>query len=59
MGSSALDYSSDLDFWHSVVKAQPGSAKGHLNYGVMVGARSKNGGVDKQYHPRGYDEGPK
>jgi hypothetical protein len=35
----ALDYNSDLDFWNATRKAVPYSAKAHLNYSVMLGAR--------------------
>jgi len=35
----ALDYSSDLHFWRATAAAAPNSAKAHLNYGVMLGAR--------------------
>ncbi len=35
----ALDYQNDLKFWEATVKAVPNSAKAHLNYGVMLGAR--------------------
>lgn len=35
----ALDYSDDLVFWRSTKNAVPESAKAHLNYSVMVGAR--------------------
>jgi len=35
----ALDYSSDLHFWEATRSAAPNSAKAHLNYSVMVGAR--------------------
>jgi hypothetical protein len=35
----ALDYNSDLDFWNATRKAVPNSAKAHLNYSVMLGAR--------------------
>jgi hypothetical protein len=35
----ALDYNSDLDFWNATRKAVPRSAKAHLNYSVMLGAR--------------------
>ncbi|HEY8947139.1 MAG TPA: tetratricopeptide repeat protein, partial [Polyangiaceae bacterium] len=37
----ALDYSDDLTFWRSTRRAAPNSAKAHLNYSVMVGARGK------------------
>ena len=37
----ALDYSDDLVFWRSTSRAVPRSAKAHLNYGVMLGARSR------------------
>jgi hypothetical protein len=36
----ATDYRSDLDFWRSTKDAVPRSAKAHLNYSVMKGARS-------------------
>jgi hypothetical protein len=35
----ALDYNSDLHFWRATSRAMPNSAKAHLNYGVMLGAR--------------------
>jgi hypothetical protein len=35
----ALDYTNDLVFWNATRKAVPRSAKAHLNYSVMVGAR--------------------
>ena len=35
----AFDYTNDLQFWRATVKAVPSSAKAHLNYGVMLGAR--------------------
>jgi hypothetical protein len=37
----ALDYNDDLVFWRATAPAAPESAKGHLNYGVMLGARGK------------------
>jgi tetratricopeptide (TPR) repeat protein len=37
----AFDYNSDLDFWQATRRAAPNSAKAHLNYSVMVGARSR------------------
>ncbi len=37
----ALDYRSDLAFWAATASAVPNSAKAHLNYGVMLGARGK------------------
>jgi hypothetical protein len=37
----ALDYSNDLVFWRATARAVPDSAKGHLNYGVMLGARGR------------------
>jgi tetratricopeptide (TPR) repeat protein len=36
----ALDYRNDLVFWRQTAKAVPNSAKAHLNYGVMLGARN-------------------
>ncbi|AKT37928.1 tetratricopeptide repeat protein [Chondromyces crocatus] len=36
----AMDYRSDLAFWDATRKAVPNSAKAHLNYSVMKGARS-------------------
>ncbi|HVU05733.1 MAG TPA: tetratricopeptide repeat protein [Polyangiaceae bacterium] len=36
----ALDYTDDLAFWRATARAVPMSAKAHLNYGVMLGARS-------------------
>ncbi|MCC6553505.1 MAG: tetratricopeptide repeat protein [Polyangiaceae bacterium] len=35
----AMDYRSDLDFWDATRRAVPNSAKAHLNYSVMKGAR--------------------
>jgi hypothetical protein len=35
----AMDYRSDLDFWRATKDAVPRSAKAHLNYSVMKGAR--------------------
>lgn len=35
----AFDYTNDLRFWRATVEAVPNSAKAHLNYGVMLGAR--------------------
>lgn len=35
----AFDYNSDLAFWRATARAVPNSAKAHLNYGVMTGAR--------------------
>jgi hypothetical protein len=35
----ALDYENDLVFWDATRKAVPNSAKAHLNYSVMLGAR--------------------
>jgi tetratricopeptide (TPR) repeat protein len=35
----ALDYTDDLVFWRATKNAVPDSAKAHLNYSVMVGAR--------------------
>ena len=35
----ALDYNNDLAFWDATRKAVPRSAKAHLNYSVMLGAR--------------------
>lgn len=39
--SHALDYTDDLSFWRSTRRAAPNSAKAHLNYSVMVGARGR------------------
>jgi hypothetical protein len=36
----AFDYKNDLVFWDATRKAVPRSAKAHLNYSVMLGARS-------------------
>jgi hypothetical protein len=36
----ATDYRNDLDFWEATKDAVPFSAKAHLNYSVMKGARS-------------------
>ncbi|MDP9001265.1 MAG: tetratricopeptide repeat protein [Myxococcota bacterium] len=35
----AFDYTNDLVFWNATRKAAPNSAKAHLNYSVMLGAR--------------------
>ncbi|WP_437914981.1 tetratricopeptide repeat protein [Sorangium sp. So ce302] len=35
----AMDYRNDLDFWAATKEAVPNSAKAHLNYSVMKGAR--------------------
>lgn len=35
----AFDYTNDLVFWDATRKAAPRSAKAHLNYSVMLGAR--------------------
>ncbi|HLK40348.1 MAG TPA: tetratricopeptide repeat protein [Polyangiaceae bacterium] len=35
----AFDYANDLAFWNATRKAVPNSAKAHLNYSVMLGAR--------------------
>jgi hypothetical protein len=35
----AFDYKNDLAFWDATRKAVPNSAKAHLNYSVMLGAR--------------------
>jgi hypothetical protein len=35
----AMNYRSDLDFWDATRNAVPNSAKAHLNYSVMKGAR--------------------
>jgi hypothetical protein len=37
----ALDYKDDLVFWDATRRAVPRSAKAHLNYSVMWGARSR------------------
>ena len=37
----ANHYSNDLDFWEATQKAVPNSAKAHLNYSVMLGARGR------------------
>lgn len=37
----ALDYTSDLTFWRGTRAAVPYSAKAHLNYSVMLGARGQ------------------
>jgi tetratricopeptide (TPR) repeat protein len=37
----ALNYSNDLAFWRATRSAVPNSAKAHLNYSVMVGARGR------------------
>jgi hypothetical protein len=37
----ALDYKDDLAFWDATRKAVPRSAKAHLNYSVMWGARGR------------------
>jgi hypothetical protein len=35
----AFDYANDLTFWDATRRAVPNSAKAHLNYSVMLGAR--------------------
>src|SRR5690606_25680773 len=35
----ALDYTNDLAFWRATAQSSPNSAKAHLNYSVMLGAR--------------------
>ncbi|MGH7269375.1 MAG: tetratricopeptide repeat protein [Polyangiaceae bacterium] len=35
----AFDYTNDLTFWDATRKSAPRSAKAHLNYSVMLGAR--------------------
>ncbi len=37
----AIDYTDDLIFWRATKNAVPNSAKAHLNYSVMVGARGE------------------
>lgn len=37
----ALDYTNDLVFWRATRQAVPNSAKAHLNYSVMLGARDR------------------
>lgn len=37
----ALDYTDDLSFWRATRDAAPNSAKAHLNYSVMLGARGR------------------
>jgi hypothetical protein len=37
----AFDYIDDLSFWNATRRAVPYSAKAHLNYSVMVGARGR------------------
>ncbi len=37
----ALHYTNDLVFWDATRRAAPRSAKAHLNYSVMVGARGR------------------
>ncbi len=37
----AFHYSNDLTFWRATAAAVPRSAKAHLNYGVMLGARGR------------------
>ncbi len=37
----AIDYTDDLIFWRATMRAVPNSAKAHLNYSVMVGARGQ------------------
>jgi len=37
----AFDYIDDLSFWNATRRAVPFSAKAHLNYSVMVGARGR------------------
>ena len=40
----ALDYESDVAFWRATANGNPGSAKAHLNLGVMLGARGDAAG---------------
>jgi len=40
----AMDYRDDLAFWYATKEAVPRSAKAHLNYSVMIGARSNIAG---------------
>ncbi|MSP24386.1 MAG: tetratricopeptide repeat protein [Myxococcales bacterium] len=35
----SMDYRDDLSFWHATKINAPNSAKAHLNYSIMVGAR--------------------
>ncbi len=35
----AIDYTDDLFFWRATARSSPNSAKAHLNYSVMLGAR--------------------
>ncbi|MEZ4373070.1 MAG: hypothetical protein R3B07_19765 [Polyangiaceae bacterium] len=35
----ALDYTNDLVFWRATAQSSSNSAKAHLNYSVMLGAR--------------------
>jgi tetratricopeptide (TPR) repeat protein len=37
----AIDYTDDLMFWRATMRSVPNSAKAHLNYSVMVGARGE------------------
>lgn len=37
----AFDYMNDLVFWRATASSVPRSAKAHLNYGVMLGARGR------------------
>ena len=37
----AMDYRDDVAFWEATKNAVPNSAKAHLNYSVMLGARGK------------------
>ncbi len=37
----ACDYADDLAFWQAAARAVPRSAKAHLNYAVMLGARNR------------------
>ncbi len=37
----AIDYTDDLIFWRATKRSVPNSAKAHLNYSVMVGARGQ------------------
>jgi hypothetical protein len=37
----AIDYTDDLSFWDATRRAVPRSAKAHLNYSVMQGARGR------------------
>ena len=48
--SHAMDYRDDVTFWKATKNAVPNSAKAHLNYSVMKGAR---GDLETRRRPAG------